>query len=1225
MPVKHPILSRRSLWRAPAFVPLMHLEPRLMLSTAPSVIDLTYGDDLSFGHLGNPQEFVNIIGRVTDPDGVDTLTYRLNGSPERTLSIGGPGANPRLANNQFNADIDIDNDPFFVVGTNNLELTATDSTGDTTTRQTSFLYEADRVWPLPYAIDWDEVDALPAVTQVVDGEWVIDDNGVSNVRSRYDRLVAVGDMAWTDYEVETTITVHSVGGGAAGIGFIMRWTGHTDEPPHVPGDQPLLGFESGLGSASWFRYLTDAEGPRLVIADGSEDIFAEDLSGFDLAMDTPYVFRSRVETLPGGEYQYTLSVWEEGQPEASGITIQGIPPVGTTGATKANGSVLLVAHRLDATFGDVVVRPIHPTPVATDDNAATYADTAVVIDVLNNDTDADGNLDPTSVQLVDPPLFGGATVDPVTGAVTYTPPTGFLGVDSFTYNVRDATSGLSNTATVTVTVGSGVTPPVVSDDTALTMAPGAVLIDVLANDSGLPAPLDPSTVTVHRGPVSGSTEIDPLTGVVTYTPDAGFAGVDAFYYTVENADGVTSDVARVDVQVDPPPPNLPPIAADDQATTDQDTAVAIDVLDNDADPDGTLDPASVEIVPGFPPLLGAVDINPSTGAISYTPDPGQVGVDTFRYRVADDGGEFSNEATVTVNVNAVISRPVITTALGDLGFYAGPTDFTMSTTTAGGEIRFTLDGTDPTPTSPLYVDTQPVNVSNSTTLKARTYIDAANFSDVTTVPVLIPDANATLSSDSFDVPGVDLNTWVFYDPRRDDDILASVLTSTGSAVEIAVPGGDTFDLWRQRRLAPRLLQDAPDTDMRLTAQWDSTPDQAFQFQGFTIHQDEDTLLRFDIYHDGTDVHLFGAELDAGGSSDLFDINIGPTVPAYQRLTRVGDLWTFEYSVDGQAWQLADTATAAITVNHVGVHAGSHLSPTSATPAFTGTINAFDATTDWTGPRVTEVVVSSSAWSTAFVDAIDAGRSLGYAVPLGGATQFDPLPWSGLDRLSLVFDEEVAVSLTDLEIVGAVSSNLTLGGVVYDPATHTATWSIDGGIPSPDALTLTLADAVTDAGGNALDGEWQDGLSNESGDGEAGGAFVFTLNVLPGDVSQDAQVNTADFDALRLALNAGIGQVGYSFMADTDGSGLVRGVDALPLRAFFGQDLTGNGGASSAPIGVEPAETETPPANSDRQRRERWLPARRQAFRADAQPTETLDQDRRERDRWAPPPRWEDPR
>ncbi|HNT77960.1 MAG TPA: Ig-like domain-containing protein, partial [Anaerolineae bacterium] len=90
-------------------------------------------------------------------------------------------------------------------------------------------------------------------------------------------------------------------------------------------------------------------------------------------------------------------------------------------------------------------------PVAEDDSGTTLQNTPIVIPVVNNDTDTDGVIDPTTVSIMSDPSNGSVEVDPVTGEVTYTPDLGFLGEDNFTYRVCDD-DGLCDTAVVTIYV-----------------------------------------------------------------------------------------------------------------------------------------------------------------------------------------------------------------------------------------------------------------------------------------------------------------------------------------------------------------------------------------------------------------------------------------------------------------------------------------------------------------------------------------------------------------------------------------------------------------------------------------------------------------------------------------------------------------------------------------------------------------------------------------------------
>jgi hypothetical protein len=84
----------------------------------------------------------------------------------------------------------------------------------------------------------------------------------------------------------------------------------------------------------------------------------------------------------------------------------------------------------------------------------------VTIDVVANDTDVNGDLDPTTVAVTGTPA-NGTVVNNGDGTVTYTPNAGFFSppADTFTYTVDDLAGNTSNEATVTVTVNEVVVGP----------------------------------------------------------------------------------------------------------------------------------------------------------------------------------------------------------------------------------------------------------------------------------------------------------------------------------------------------------------------------------------------------------------------------------------------------------------------------------------------------------------------------------------------------------------------------------------------------------------------------------------------------------------------------------------------------------------------------------------------------------------------------------------------
>ena len=117
-------------------------------------------------------------------------------------------------------------------------------------------------------------------------------------------------------------------------------------------------------------------------------------------------------------------------------------------------------------------------PVAKDDSASVAPGGSIMIDVLSNDSDPDG--DTLTITGVTQPQHG--TVTYTGQAVTYTGNRAWKGTDTFTYTISDGNGGTA-TATVTVTMAATNHLPVAKDDSASTGRSTPVTINVLANDS----------------------------------------------------------------------------------------------------------------------------------------------------------------------------------------------------------------------------------------------------------------------------------------------------------------------------------------------------------------------------------------------------------------------------------------------------------------------------------------------------------------------------------------------------------------------------------------------------------------------------------------------------------------------------------------------------------------------------------------------------------------------
>ena len=264
------------------------------------------------------------------------------------------------------------------------------------------------------------------------------------------------------------------------------------------------------------------------------------------------------------------------------------------------------------------------------------------------------------------------------------------------------------TPSITFVVTDANCAPVAGDDSYTTDQGTPLTVDapgVLANDTDADGD---ELAAIQQSPASNGTAVMDGTGSFTYTPDAGFSGIDSFTYWA--TDGLAhSDPATVTITVNPV--NQPPVAADDSSTTNEDTPLTVaapGVLANDADPDG--DPLTAVLATG--PANGSVTLS-ADGSFLYIPVGGFSGTDSFTYR-ANDGTVDSNPATVTITVNAVNHPPV-----------AADGSVTTNEDTAAA---VTLSASDPDGDPLRYsVLTGPSHGTLSGTGADRTYTPAANY------------------------------------------------------------------------------------------------------------------------------------------------------------------------------------------------------------------------------------------------------------------------------------------------------------------------------------------------------------------------------------------------------------------------------------------------------------------------------------------------------------------
>jgi large repetitive protein len=288
-------------------------------------------------------------------------------------------------------------------------------------------------------------------------------------------------------------------------------------------------------------------------------------------------------------------------------------------------------------------------PVAINDAYQGSIGLAVSGNVISNDFDPDGNLNPTSVTLVGSASATGELILNPDGTFTYIPEAGYLGRISFDYSICDTgTPSLCDVATVTIDMQANPNgnSTFATDDSFFGKEDNLLTGNVLANDYDPQGDIQSVNTFVVIPPNHGSVSID-VNGTFVYKPVPNYFGQDRFVYEVcDNGNPKACDQGTVYLIV--APQNDPPVAKDDIAITFKDKAIGGNLLTNDSDPDGDL--LIVKTTPVIAPANGSIVINPD-GTYTYTSNTGFVGTDSFVYEVCDNASPaMCDQAKVTIKV-----------------------------------------------------------------------------------------------------------------------------------------------------------------------------------------------------------------------------------------------------------------------------------------------------------------------------------------------------------------------------------------------------------------------------------------------------------------------------------------------------------------------------------------------------------------------------------------------
>lgn len=289
-----------------------------------------------------------------------------------------------------------------------------------------------------------------------------------------------------------------------------------------------------------------------------------------------------------------------------------------------------------------------------------FAGSEISVRVPLLDVDPDGDV-VSMVGVADPPRKGHVRVIPE--GFVYEADRGASGTDTFTFTIRDA-RGAEATGTVRVAVVPKPTTnssPVAVPDSISVKAGDRRPIAVLANDSdpdGDPLTLLTTGKDAPTDPSVGEVTVDD-NRLVYQAPGSvdGEQKVSMSYSITDGRGGMAQGIATVTIS--PNPENAPPIARDDiVAIQAPGSAIEVDVLANDADPDGDVADLKLEVVDGNASVVGGNRVRVTAGDRSTT----------AIYRITDAGGA-SAQAVITVPVG----QAPIECALGSAEVEAGRT------------------------------------------------------------------------------------------------------------------------------------------------------------------------------------------------------------------------------------------------------------------------------------------------------------------------------------------------------------------------------------------------------------------------------------------------------------------------------------------------------------------------------------------------------------------------
>jgi Bacterial Ig domain/Dockerin type I domain/SdrD B-like domain len=355
---------------------------------------------------------------------------------------------------------------------------------------------------------------LISFAQPANGTVTLDDNGTA-ADTTDDQLVYVPNFEFNGTDTFTYVMNDTVGTGANSTGTVVVTVTDVN-------DVPIAGNDS---------------------ATGTEDVAVTIAISTLLANDSPGLGETTSQTMT-----VTAGTSAVGNVAVVGTNVVFTPNAAVNGLRTFTYIVTDSGSPALSATGTVTVdiAAVNDAPIAGADSRSTNEDTQLVItadSLLTNDTP--GRLEATdevtqtlSITAVNKPASTTGSVSLANGNITFVPFLNFNGTETFTYTVLDS-AGASSTGTVTVTVNPINDEPMAGTDSVVAFKGVALEIpvaDLLSNDSAGPTNESGQALSIVgvSGAVNGTVSLNNSTGIITFTPAAGYSGPASFQYTVND-------------------------------------------------------------------------------------------------------------------------------------------------------------------------------------------------------------------------------------------------------------------------------------------------------------------------------------------------------------------------------------------------------------------------------------------------------------------------------------------------------------------------------------------------------------------------------------------------------------------------------------------------------------------------------------------------------------------